>query len=175
MIVDNLNTFVKKNRITGWNIVDIEGNYSGNNLVLKSRQMSEHGNIIGREKKLEDIKKELESLSSKEHKIKKEIELKHESIDRCKNEINLLMKKRDDCKKIFDDFEKDIIRNQLLIQQVDEKLNYFKNELSDVKINLELAQKVLIDLEPKIKKSKNIMNSFEKRVAQSNEKMLFSR
>ena len=62
-----------------------------------------------------------------------------------------------------------------MIQQVDEKLNYFKNELSDVKINLELAQKVLIDLEPKIKKSKNIMNSFEKKVDQSNEKMLFSR
>ena len=175
MIIDNLNTFVKKNRIAGWNIVDIEGNYSGNNLVLKSRQMSEHGNIIGREKKLEDIKKELESLSSKEHKIKKEIELKHKSIDSCKNEINLLIKKRDNCKKIFDDFEKDIIRNQLLIQQVDEKLNYYRNELSDVKINLELAQKVLIDLEPKIKKSKNIMNSFEKKVDQSNEKMLFSR
>ena len=93
MIVDNLNTFVKKNRIAGWNIVDIEGNYSGNNLVLKNRQMSEHGNIIGREKKLEDIKKELESLSRKEHKIKK-IELKHKSIDNCKNEINLLMKKK---------------------------------------------------------------------------------
>ena len=175
MIVDNLNTFVKKNRIAGWNIVDIEGNYSGNNLVLKNRQLSEHGNIIGREKKLEEIKKELESLFRKEHKIKKEIELKHKSIDSCKNEINLLTKKRDDYKKIFDDFEKDIIRNQLLIQQVDEKINYFKNELSDVKINLELAQKVLTDLEPKIKKSKNIMNSFEKKVDQSNEKMLLSR
>ena len=175
LIVNNLNKFTQNDDTTDWNIVDLGGNFSGNNLILKNRQISEHGNIIGREKRLGEIKKELESLLNKEEKNKKELELAIKSIDSCKSEINLLLEKRKNSRTISDNLQKDIIHNNLLIQQLDEKINYSKKELNDLKLNLELARKVLIDFEPKIEKSKKILDSFEKKVDQSNNKMLLSR
>ena len=175
LIVNNLNKFTQNDDTADWNIVDLGGNFSGNNLILKNRQISEHGNIIGREKRLGEIKKELESLLNKEKKNKKELELAIKSIDSCKSEINLLLEKRKSSRTISDNLQKDIIHNNLLIQQLDEKINYSKKELNDLKLNLELARKVLIDFEPKIEKSKKILDSFEKKVDQSNNKMLLSR
>ena len=175
LIVNNLNKFTQNDDTADWNIVDLGGNFSGNNLILKNRQISEHGNIIGREKRLGEIKKELESLLNKEKKNKKELELAIKSIDSCKSEINLLLEKRKNSRTISDNLQKDIIHNNLLIQQLDEKINYSKKELNDLKLNLELARKVLIDFEPKIEKSKKILDSFEKKVDQSNNKMLLSR
>ena len=47
--------------LVGWGIVDQLGSYSGSNLVLKNRQVSVHGNLMGRQKKLESIITEIET------------------------------------------------------------------------------------------------------------------
>ena len=49
--------------LNGWTLVDLNGSYSGNDLVLKSRQISQHGNLIGRKKKLEAISEEIKENS----------------------------------------------------------------------------------------------------------------
>ena len=54
-IIDQLDSELNNHRMIGYNIVDLAGNFSGNDLVLKHRKHSEHGNIIGRKEKLDLI------------------------------------------------------------------------------------------------------------------------
>ena len=55
----------------GYDIVDLAGNFSGNDLVLKHRKHSEHGNIIGRKEKLDLILHEIDLLSNEQVKLDK--------------------------------------------------------------------------------------------------------
>ena len=59
LIVDDINKAANDNSLKEWTLVDLNGSYLGNNLVLKSRQISQHGNLIGRKKKLETISEEI--------------------------------------------------------------------------------------------------------------------
>ena len=46
--------------------MDRTGAYSGKDMILKNRQASEHGNLIGRQEKLDRISIEMEELLSQE-------------------------------------------------------------------------------------------------------------
>ena len=59
LIVDDLKLALQSKELNGWGLVDQSGAYSGSDLILKNRQVSEHGNLIGREKKLDSISLEL--------------------------------------------------------------------------------------------------------------------
>ena len=55
-----------------YNFVDLSGNFSGNDIVLKNKRFSEHGNIIGRQEKLDLISNEIEKISKKQIKLDEE-------------------------------------------------------------------------------------------------------
>ena len=76
----------------GYNIVDLAGNFSGNDLVLKHRKHSEHGNIIGRKEKLDLILHEIDLLSNEQVKLDK----KSKIIESSLNELLLDLQKNKD-------------------------------------------------------------------------------
>ena len=53
LVVNDLSLAIKNKGLQGWDLVDKDGAYSGHNLILKNRQFSEHGHMIGRQEKLE--------------------------------------------------------------------------------------------------------------------------
>ena len=69
LIVNDLNKAANDDSLNGWTLVDLNGSYSGNDLVLKSRQISQHGNLIGRKKKLEAISGEIKKIQKEEEKL----------------------------------------------------------------------------------------------------------
>ena len=78
----------------GYNIVDLAGNFSGNDLVLKHKKHSEHGNIIGRKEKLDLIMHEIDLLSNEQVKLDKKSKIIESSLndlllDLQKNKDNL--------------------------------------------------------------------------------------
>ena len=52
LIVDDIKKAAADNSLSGWALVDLNGTYSGSDFIIKNRQTSEHGNVIGRKKKL---------------------------------------------------------------------------------------------------------------------------
>ncbi len=70
LIVENLKKAANDKSLEGWRLVDLNGSYTGKDLIIKSRQVSEHGNLIGRKNKLEIISKQLEDCKSQKEKNK---------------------------------------------------------------------------------------------------------
>ena len=46
-IINQLDLEVDSDRISGYNIVDLDGNFSGNDVILKHKKHSAYGNLLG--------------------------------------------------------------------------------------------------------------------------------
>ena len=60
-VVDQLDKELKNENLLIYNIVDLNGNFSGNDIVLKNKKPSEHGNIMGRQEKMDLILNKLKT------------------------------------------------------------------------------------------------------------------
>ena len=83
-----LNKAANDDSLNGWTLVDLNGSYSGNDLVLKSRQISQHGNLIGRKKKLEAMSGEIKKIQKEEKSLVKKLVGIENNIELLNDELN---------------------------------------------------------------------------------------
>ena len=69
LVVDDLSSIADSTDLVGWNLVDIAGAYSGQNLIMKNRKVTDDRYIIGRQEKLELITSEIDTLNNKEEQL----------------------------------------------------------------------------------------------------------
>ena len=67
IIVEDIQQAAKDKKLEGWRLVDLKGSYTGKDLIIKSRQISEHGNLLGRKSKLEMLSKQINKSKIKEY------------------------------------------------------------------------------------------------------------
>ena len=48
IIVEDIQQAAKDKKLESWRLVDLKGSYTGKDLIIKSRQISEHGNLLGK-------------------------------------------------------------------------------------------------------------------------------
>jgi len=65
-VVEELRKAMDSKELAGWGLVDKDGTYSGSDMILKNRQTTEHGSLIGRRKKLDTISLEIDGFQDKE-------------------------------------------------------------------------------------------------------------
>ena len=65
LIVNDVNEIKSKSILNNWDLVDLQGTYIGKNLLLKYRNKSKDTSIIGRQKKVQAIQKQIKSLEKK--------------------------------------------------------------------------------------------------------------
>ena len=139
-IIDQLGSELNNNGMIGYNIVDLAGNFSGNDLVLKYRKHSEHGNLIGRKEKLDLILNEIESLTEKQEKLDK----KSKIIENNLNELFLDLQKNKDnlerANQLSSTKESDYVRSQLMLKQIESQIESGKKSKTEIAIEITKAE-----------------------------------
>ncbi len=115
LVVDDLNLAVESNELSGWNLVDTTGAYSGQNLILKNRQVSEHGHMMGRQEKLDLISSELDSLIKKQKELKKGSISISDLINLSKDELEAQLIEVNKLRKRSSDIAMNIVRGQMML------------------------------------------------------------
>ena len=164
LIVNDLNKAASDDSLSGWTLVDLNGSYIGSDLVIKSRQVSEHGNLIGRKKKLEIISDEINNIEDKVEKIQKEQALVDSDINNVKISLN---KFRETVKLLEDDISKlesNLMRNHLSQSQILENISVLKQDLEETEKIIIDSKKAMQKLEPGIEKAENILAKFKEKV-----------
>jgi len=175
LIVDNLNSALQSEELEGWGLVDRSGAYSGSDLILKNRQISEHGNVIGRQKKLDSISSELSSLLEKETDLKTQLATANTEIQSLQNDVKSHLTHIEKCSQSVSQLETDEIRLQFKLNQIDESIQTVTEELEDTKQVLSDSKQALKSLEPAMENAKKSLESFQTKVDAANEKMLEAR
>ena len=175
LVVDELSFVVNTKDLSGWNLVDLSGAYSGQNLIMKNNRSVEDGYIIGRQKKLEIIISELSTLMQKDKELRKQSEKLSASIILATDHQKVDNLKLEESNHLISNLEIDLVRNQMLLDQNQEQLKTEKEDLTHLETELKQAKKALRSLQPAVDKDKEKLKSYEKLVDSANETMIVSR
>ena len=172
IVVSDLTHAANDKKLDGWRLVDLNGTYSGKNLVIKSRQVSEHGNLIGRRNKLEIISRELAHSKKEEKKTITNQALIEKKIDLSKIELNKKQELIKDSEIQLSQLDSSLMKNHLNQTQILESLGNLKNELAQTEKVLNDSQLSLKKIEPGIQKAEKLLSSFQEKINKANQNVL---
>lgn len=172
IVVSDLTHAANDKKLDGWRLVDLNGSYSGKNLVIKSRQVSEHGNLIGRRNKLEIISKQLAYSKNEEKKIIANQALIEKKIDSSRIELNKKQELIKNSESQLSQLDSSLMKNHLNQTQILESLGNLKNELAETEKVLNDSQLSLKKIEPGIQKAEKLLLSFQEKINKANQNVL---
>ena len=175
LIVEELGEAHQSTALDGWGLVDRSGSYSGSDMVIKNRQISEHGNLIGRQKKLDVIKTELNHLLIKEEKLKTNTKIIFNDISAEQKNIKELQINIEKLNKISLGLENEVIRDHFKQTQIQDSIKVAEEQLRDNNEELKQAQKSLEFLQPTVDNANKKLQLSQEKVDSANEKMLTAR
>ena len=172
IVVSDLKHAANDKKLEGWRLVDLNGTYSGKNLVIKSRQVSEHGNLIGRRNKLEIISEQLAHSKSEEKKTITNQALIEKKIDSSRIELNKKQELIKNSESQLSQLDSSLMKNHLNQTQILESLGNLKNELAETEKVLNDSQLSLKKIEPGIQKAEKLVSSFQEKINKANQNVL---
>ncbi len=175
LIVTDLQNSLQSKDLEGWGLVDLSGAYSGSDLILKSRQVSEHGNLMGRQKKLDSISDELTNLLVSEKDLEKKSKSLFEEIQTNHTHVKANRRSVEKCVQILAPLETEVIRCEFKESQISELIQSGKVELEKSNSLLRDSTQALKLLKPTMDKAQKSLDSFQSKVDKANEKMLAAR
>ena len=172
IVVSDLKDAANDKKLDGWRLVDLNGTYSGKNLVIKSRQVSEHGNLIGRRNKLEIISEQLAHSKNQEKKTITNQALIEKKIDLSRIELNKKQESIKNSESQLSQLDSSLMKNHLNQTQILESLGNLKNELAETEKVLNDSQLSLKKIEPGIQKAEILLSSFQEKINKANQNVL---
>ena len=172
IIVEDIQQAAKDKKLESWRLVDLKGSYTGKDLIIKSRQISEHGNLLGRKSKLEMLSKQINKSRIKEEEILKaqssievEIESLNEKLAENKNSVRSVEDQ-------LNDLESNLMRNHLNQTQCLDNIKIIKKDISDTERIINDSKIAVKKIEPDIEKAEKILSSFQEKINEANQSVV---
>lgn len=172
IIVEDIQQAAKDKKLEGWRLVDLKGSYTGKDLIIKSRQISEHGNLLGRKSKLEMLSKQINKSKIKEEEILKaqssievEIESLNEKLAENKNSVRSVEDQ-------LNDLESNLMRNHLNQTQCLDNIKIIKKDITDTEQIINDSKIAVKKIEPDIEKAEKILSSFQEKIKEANQSVV---
>lgn len=175
IIVDDLNVSLQNKDLKNWSLVDRNGTLSGKDLVLKNRQVSKFGNLIGREEKLNNILTEIKDLKEKESLLLSQLKKIDKDINENKKIIKSLLKKKQTVSSRLLKIDSDLIREKLIEEQLFKTLKVTQNEFSQTKDEIKNLKLSVFKLKPNIENFEKKINAYQKKIDFADKQMMESR
>ena len=175
LIVNNLMDSAKIGELSEWNLVDIDGAYLGNDLVLKNRQYSEHGHTIGRQEKLNNFRSQLDLAMEEEKNILNEMSAIDIELQDKRMVLDKTMKKMEANREKISQVDIKIARKQMSVNQNREKLDTLRNDFNLFQKELKHSETALKVLQPEIDKCTLELEDHETLTENANNAVLINR
>ena len=172
IIVEDIQQAAKDKKLEGWRLVDLKGSYTGKDLIIKSRQISEHGNLLGRKSKLEMLSKQINKSKIKEEEILKaqsSIEVEIESLN------EMLAENKNSVRSVEDqlnDLESNLMRSHLNQTQCLDNIKIIKKDITDTERIINDSKIAVKKIEPDIEKAEKILSSFQEKINEANQSVV---
>jgi len=173
IIVDNLKNALKTHNLEGWNVVDLNGAYSGSNLLLKHQGKEKGGGLLGRNKKIKLLKKNINELIDQNNKDNKSLKALLKIIENNNSKNDSLKDKVENLSIDLNKVETSLIQNHYKQSQNLELIKNLNQELIQIKNNVEELVKSEKKLIPNLSKSEKNIKKLQGKVDQAS-KILIS-
>tara|TARA_S200000501_G_scaffold160645_1_gene151518 strand:+ start:42222 stop:45743 length:3522 start_codon:yes stop_codon:yes gene_type:complete len=175
LVVDNLQKSTSLKDLDGWGLVDKSGSYFRSDLVLKNRQKSTGGSMIGRKIKVESLKVEIKEINKKNNYISSQ----HDAIDKKISLLKIDIEKQElviqELKKNLSERDSVNLKIQIQHEQLIISISNFDKSITENKIILRESKIALETLEPTTLKASNELKLIEENVEYANKDLLEKR
>ena len=161
LVVDDLNEAIKNPDLDGWNMVDLNGAYSGKNFVLKYHGKNGDGSLIGRQKKIESIQRSIEKIAVIINKQEQELAELEKNIKVQSSQSISLGEELENLTHDLNGVESSLIRNHYSQSQALEILKDLHGEVKDTVQTIEGLQVSIQQLEPGLEKGNAVIENFK--------------
>ena len=172
LIVDNLNKTIGNNLFSSWGVVDIKGSFSGNDLIIKSRQISQNQSVIGRKEKLKEIFGSIEKLIVTSKYLEANQKENDKNIKKIKNEIKNVEKETSEIINVISNIESQKVKNILNANVIAESMKTNNHEIENIEKIISDSKSSLKGLKQQVTKIDNHLSKFEKKINKVNENNL---
>ncbi len=173
LIVNDFAKAVNDKQLSGWDLVDMDGTFSGTNTILKQSRNGK--GLVGRKDKLESLKgkmtqnikdqdaieKTLADLNSKLQKARTDQETINSLVSEMNNELKRL--------------EQLVLQYQIRQEQSEEKHTAISREIDEIKAAIVSLQKSLKKLTPSAKRGEKLLSQLADQLTKANEELLIIR
>ena len=161
LVVDDLNEAIKNPDLDGWNMVDLNGAYSGKNFVLKYHGKNGDGSLIGRQKKIESIQRSIEKIGVIINRQEQELAELEKNIKVQSSQSRSLGEELENLTHDLNGVESSLIRNHYSQSQALEILKDLHGEVKDTVQTIEGLQVSIQQLEPGLEKGNAVIENFK--------------
>ena len=161
LVVDDLNEAIKNPDLDGWNMVDLNGAYSGKNFVLKYHGKNGDGSLIGRQKKIESIQRSIEKFGVIINRQEQELAELEKNIKVQSSQSRSLGEELENLTHDLNGVESSLIRNHYSQSQALEILKDLHGEVKDTVQTIEGLQVSIQQLEPGLEKGNAVIENFK--------------
>ncbi len=161
LVVDDLNEAIKNPDLDGWNMVDLNGAYSGKNFILKYHGKNGDGSLIGRQKKIESIQRSIEKIGVIINRQEQELAELEKNIKVQSSQSRSLGEELENLTHDLNGVESSLIRNHYSQSQALEILKDLHGEVKDTVQTIEGLQVSIQQLEPGLEKGNAVIENFK--------------
>ena len=161
LVVDDLNEAIKNPDLDGWNMVDLNGAYSGKNFVLKYHGKNGDGSLIGRQKKIESIQRSIEKIGVIINRQEQELAELEKNIKVQSSQSRSLGEELENLTHDLNGVESSLIRNHYSQSQALEILKDLHGEVKDTVQTIEGLRVSIQQLEPGLEKGNAVIENFK--------------
>ena len=166
------NEALKNHDLDGWNMVDLNGAYSGKNFVLKYHGKNGDGSLIGRQKKIESIKQSIEKIGVIINRQEQELAELEKNIKVQSSQSRSLGEELENLTHDLNGVESSLIRNHYSQSQALEILKDFHGEVKDTVQTIEGLQVSIQQLEPGLEKGNAVIENFKSIAQQASDALV---
>lgn len=172
LVVDDLNEAIKNPDLDGWNMVDLNGAYSGKNFVLKYHGKNGDGSLIGRQKKIESIQRSIEKFGVIINRQEQELAELEKNIKVQSSQSRSLGEELENLTHDLNGVESSLIRNHYSQSQALEILKDLHGEVKDTVQTIEGLQVSIQQLEPGLEKGNAVIENFKSIAQQASDALV---
>ncbi|MBC8345075.1 MAG: chromosome segregation protein SMC [Candidatus Marinimicrobia bacterium] len=171
LVVDDLNEALKNHDLDGWDIVDLNGAFSGKNYVLKYHGKNGEGSLLGRQNKIEAIKQSMEKIDNMVGRKEKALVGLVKNVEAQSSQSKSLGDELENISFELNNVETALIRNHYSQSQALETLKGHHDEVNDTVQMIEDLKASIQKLEPGLEKGNAVVEKL-KSIAEQASKIL---
>lgn len=148
LVVEDLSAAIQNTSLNGWDLVDLAGAYAGSGFLIKNRGKNSEGSILGREKKVAALSKQIQRQEAESVSHETELENLGDMLETRDQDIQDLTAALESSTRELNTVETELIRNHYGQSQALESIKTLQQDLAEAKATVQDLTAAGARLEP---------------------------
>ena len=170
LIVNDLAKALKDKKLSGWDLVDLEGKFSGMNMIIKQGKKSQ--GLVGRQEQLQSLMKQLQENEKAQIAVNKDMTKIADSLQSAISEKSRIESTLEKLKQDVSTHENDVLQHKIRNEQTHELLKSIAADIDETVAEIKSLIASLKKLSPSAQKGEKTLSKLADDLTRANNELI---